>query len=108
MAKRGNAPLRPPIRHYKGFIQVSGRKIKKGRVVSPPQAASSHHAKTGQAGAVWRPVLSLPLAAGLPPLGREKKVGFAPPVAALPPPQTLHQPLKGGGTAPSPWSGAER
>ena len=31
---------------------------------------------------------------------KDKAVGFAPPVAALPPPQSLHQPLKGGGTAP--------
>ena len=34
------------------------------------------------------------------PRSKDKAVGFAPPVAALPPPQSLHQPLKGGGTAP--------
>jgi hypothetical protein len=53
--------------------------------------------------AAWRrPVLSLPLAAGLPPLQR-KKEGFAPSGR-----KPVLQRLKGGGTAPVSWPGAAR
>jgi hypothetical protein len=66
---------RPPFPHILQHTVTFIRTMKhRGEpiVVSPPSAASSHHAQRTSVAVRRRPLLSLPLAAGLPPLESKK------------------------------------